>query len=68
MNNMLSNLNTVSDPKTLKTKSVEGKLWETLRSLAVTEGNIRFPSNEFLIIINQLLNVRTYGLQVRAQP
>ena len=41
MNNMLSSLNTVSDPKTLKTKSVEGKLWETLRSLAVTEGNIR---------------------------
>ena len=41
MNNLLSNLNTVSSPKTQMTKSVEGKLWETLRSLAVTEGNIR---------------------------
>ena len=30
--------------KTQKKKSVEGRLWETLKALAVTEGNIYFLS------------------------
>ena len=38
MSKLNQNLNTV--PMVLKQKNVEGRLWETLRSLAVTEGNI----------------------------
>ena len=58
-NNPVVDLNMTSAIQMPKTKSVEGKLWETLRELAETEGRIKLFSTlkSWGVATNDIRNV-----------